>query len=206
MIQYQPLTRGIQKKTEFRQDFIWDAGPSAIEIISKDEFNTDLDTIETDKLIQIFREYYMPKRNTYHSRGVFFRAKQEENGTPEEHWKKILTLEKNCEFKYIKQEDLLISKLITSISDKKLREKLIREKTLNLKTIIELITQNSYDSRHKISTIPSALTKDKAKKEPIQNTKPRNTATQHKRKTTADSAENKIGAATYMPGKNCEMH
>ena len=85
----------------------------------------------------------MPKRNTYHSRENFFWAKQEENETPEEHWKKLITLEKNCEFKDNKQVDLLISKFITSITDKILREKLIREKTLNLKTTVELITQNS---------------------------------------------------------------
>ena len=60
----------------------------------------------------------MPKRNTYHSRRDFW-AKQEENETPEEHWRKLVSLEKNCEFKDIKQEDLLISKFITSITDKK---------------------------------------------------------------------------------------
>ena len=119
---------------------MWDTGPSAIEIITKGEFNTDPDTIKTDKIIQLFREYYMPKRNTYHSRGDLFCAKQEENETPEEYWKNLITLEKNCEFKDIKEEDLLISKFITSITDKKLRVKLIREKTLNLKTTIELIT------------------------------------------------------------------
>ena len=61
------------KETEIRQDFIWGAGTSA-----KGEFKTDSDTIKTDKLIQLFREYYMPKRNTYHSGGDFFWAKQEE--------------------------------------------------------------------------------------------------------------------------------
>ena len=83
------------KEVEIRQDFIWGAGPSAIEIITKREFNTDPDTIKTDKLIQLFREYYMSKRNTYHSRGDFFWAKQEDNETSEEHWKKLITLEKN---------------------------------------------------------------------------------------------------------------
>ena len=34
---------------------------------------------------------------------------------------------------------------MTSITDKKLREKLIREKALDLKTTVELVTQNSYD-------------------------------------------------------------
>ena len=98
----------------------------------KRSVNTDLDTINTEKLIQLFKDYYMPKRNSYHSRGDFW-AKQEDNETPEDHWRKLVSLERNCEFKDIKQEDLLISKFITSIIDKKLREKLIRENTLNRK-------------------------------------------------------------------------
>ena len=69
--------------------------------------------------MQLFREYYMPKRNTYHSRGDFFWAKQEVNETPEEHWEKLITLEKICDSKDIRQEDLLISKYITSNTDKK---------------------------------------------------------------------------------------
>ena len=52
-----------------------------------------------------------------------------------------MTLEKTCEFKDIEQEDLLISKVITIITDKKLWEKLICEKTFNLKTTVELITR-----------------------------------------------------------------
>ena len=36
----------------------------------------------------------MPKRNTYHSLGDLFWAKQEENGTPEEHWRKLVSLRK----------------------------------------------------------------------------------------------------------------
>ena len=70
------------KRTRNQTDFIWGAGPSAIEIITKGEFNTDPGTIQTDKLIQLFRENYMPNRNTYHSRGEFFWSKQEENDTP----------------------------------------------------------------------------------------------------------------------------
>ena len=36
------------KEPDIRQDFFWGAGPSAIEIITKGEFNTDPDTITTD--------------------------------------------------------------------------------------------------------------------------------------------------------------
>ena len=117
--------------------------------------------------------------------------------------KKLITLEKTCDFKDTKQEDLLISKLITSITDKKLREKLIREKTLNLKTTIELITQDSYDRRHKQSTISPALAKDKEiKQEPIQKnqnkTKPRTTKTKEKQLWILRAA--KLDTPTQLPG------
>ena len=42
------------KEPGIGQDFVWGAGQSAIEIITKGEFNTDPDTIKTDKTIQLF--------------------------------------------------------------------------------------------------------------------------------------------------------
>ena len=165
------------------------AGPSAIETITKGEFNTDPDTIKTEKLVQLIKDYYMPKCNTYHNRGEFFWTKQEDNETPEDHWRKLVSLGRNCEFKDIKQENLLISKFITSITEKKLRENLIREKTLNLKITMDLVTQDSYDKRHKQSTIPPALAKKKEIKEkPIQKIQPRNK--QNYRKNTETTTKN----------------
>ena len=70
----------------------------------------------------------MPKRNTYHCRGDFFWAKQEDNETPEDESRKLVSLERNCEFKDIKQKDLLISKFITNVTDKKLRENLFEKR------------------------------------------------------------------------------
>ena len=56
-------------------------------MITKGEFNNDPDTINTGKLIQLYKDYYMPKRNTYHSRGDSSWAKHEDNETPEDHAK-----------------------------------------------------------------------------------------------------------------------
>ena len=78
-----------EKEPGIRQDFIWGAGPSAIENITKGEFKTNPDTKNTERLLQLFKDYYMLKRNTYHSRGGFFWAKQKENETPGEHWRKL---------------------------------------------------------------------------------------------------------------------
>ena len=106
----------------------------------------------------------MTKRNTYYSRGDLFWAKQEDNETPEDHWRKLVSLERNCEYKDIKQEDLLISKFITSITDKKRREKPIREKTLNLKTTMDLVTQDNYEKRHKNQQYHQHLRKKRNKR------------------------------------------
>ena len=40
------------KEPEIRQDFVWGSGSPAVEKITKGDFNTDPDTIKTDKLIQ----------------------------------------------------------------------------------------------------------------------------------------------------------
>ena len=75
-------SRWTETEPEMRQNLIWGAGPSAIENITKGEFNTDPDTINTERLLQLFKDYYMPKRNTYHKAsqiGAPLKVKQ--NGT-----------------------------------------------------------------------------------------------------------------------------
>ena len=125
----------------------------------------------------------MPKRNTYHNRGDFFWAKQTEDETPEEHWRRLIEIEKECNFNKISAEELLMSKYMTAITDKKIRDKIMKEKTLEMKKVIELIKQNTYEKKNEKNTIPEALisTKEKhiMKEEPIQRmgrygTKPKN--------------------------------
>ena len=129
---------------------------------NKGELNTDPDTKNSERLLQLFKDYYMPKRNTYHSLSDFL-GKTRGKRNPGKALEKDNLPGKNCEFKDIKQEDLLISKFITSNTNKKLPEKLISEKTLNLKTTMDLVTQDSYEKRHKQPTIPTALVKRKKK-------------------------------------------
>ena len=85
----QPVTPETQKP-DIRQDFLRGVGASAIETNIKRKFNTNTVTIKTDKLIQLFREYFMPKRKTYFNSGDYFWAKHENDETPEELWKKLI--------------------------------------------------------------------------------------------------------------------
>ena len=55
---------------------------------------------------------------------------------------------------------------MTAITDKKLRDKIMKEKNLEMKKIIDLIKQNTYEKKNKKNTIPEALilTKEKHNK------------------------------------------
>ena len=76
------------------------AGPSAIEIINKGEFNTDPDIIKTDKLIQLDREYW----NTAAVETSYGQNKKLTRRNTRRTLTKPITLEKNCDFKDINKK------------------------------------------------------------------------------------------------------
>ena len=132
-------------------------GPEALYQITRAEYKTEPDSIKIKDLTRVFTEFYMPKRNTYHNREDFFGAKQTEDETPEEFWRRLIEIEKECNFNTISAEELLISKYMTAITNKKLWNKIMKEKTLKLKKIIELIKHKTYEKKIKKYTIPESL-------------------------------------------------
>ena len=134
-----PLVKGVditetgwiaEKEANIQKDFIWVVGPEALYQITRAEYKTEPDRIKTKDLIRLYTEHYLPKRNTYHNRGDLFWAKQSENETPEEFWRRLFEIEEECNFGTISAEELLISKYMTAITDKKVRGKLMEEKAL----------------------------------------------------------------------------
>ena len=105
----------------------------------------------------MFNEYFLPKGNTYHNRGKFFWTKQTEAETPEDFWRRLKEIEKECNFESITGEELLISKSMTAITDKKLRDKLMKEKKREMKETIEMNKQKTYEKKNNKNTIPEAL-------------------------------------------------
>ena len=125
--------------------------------MTRAEYKTEPDKIAIKELIRLFNEYFLPKRNTYHNRGEFFWTKQTEAETPEDFWRRLIEIEKECNFEGITAEELLISKFMTAITDKKLRDKLMKEKKLEMKKTIEMIKQNTYEKKNNKNTILEAL-------------------------------------------------
>ena len=98
------------------------------------------------------------------------------------------------------------------VSPMKITGKLIRGKTLNLKTTLDLVTQDSYEKRHKQSTIPTALVKQKKTRTNTQNPEKLPNKQQHLyRKTTAKEERlqtlrtAKLDTTSQTPGKNNRM-
>ena len=173
------LIRGVEmtqngwtgKEAEIQEDFIWGVGPEALYQMTRAEYKTEPDSIPVKDLIRLFTEYFLLKRNSYHNRGEFFWTKQTETKTPEDFWRRLIEIEKECAFKGITAEDPLISKFMTAITDTKLRDKLMKVKKLEWKKTIEMIKQNTYERKNRKNTIPEALTTSREKEikeEPIQ--------------------------------------
>ena len=107
------------KEQIIQEDFLLGVGPEALYQITRAEYKTEPDSTKVKDLIRLFTEFYMPKRNTYQIRGDFFWAKQTEEETPEEFWRRLVEIEKESNFNTISAEELLISKYMTAITDKK---------------------------------------------------------------------------------------
>ena len=70
-----------------------------------------------------------------------------ENETPEELWRRIIEIEKEFNFGTISAEELLISKYLTTITDNRLRDELMKEKALEMTKTIEMIKRNTNEKK-----------------------------------------------------------
>ena len=89
--------------------------------------------------------------------------RQTESKTPEDFRRRLREIEKECAFEGSTAEDLLISKIMTAITDTKLRNKLMKEKKPELKKTIKLIKQNTYERKNRKNTIPEGLISNREK-------------------------------------------
>ena len=86
------------KEAEVQEDFIWGIGPEELYQMTRAEYKTEPDKIAVKDLIRLFNEYFLSKRNTYHYRGDFFWTRQTEPETPEDFWRRLIEIEKECAF------------------------------------------------------------------------------------------------------------
>ena len=89
----------------------------------------------------------MPARNVFHSRAQFFDVKQEDGETLDDYWKRLVDIERKCEFNRITPEEIITYKFAATINDKKARDKFIKG-PLELRTVLETIELDNYNRKY----------------------------------------------------------
>ena len=84
-----------------------------------------------------------------------FWLKQTDTEALQDHWQNLLELAKECDVPEISSETIL-SKSLTSITDKKLRDQMLKGKDFDLAKVVKQIQQNTYNQKYKKNTIPEA--------------------------------------------------
>ena len=99
-------------------------------------------------LYALFRLHFVPERNKHHSRADFFNLKREPGEPAAETWKRILEIEKNCEFEEITAAELLASKFLSVIGkttgDNNLKKK-IKKGDMSVEAITDTIHEYTYE-------------------------------------------------------------
>ena len=137
-----------QLELEIKDTFLWAIGQSALSEMTKTVREREPSTLPLHRLYSLFRLHFNPERNVQHSRADFFDLKRESNETAADVWKRILEVEKNCEFETITAAELLASKFLSligkSTGDYELKKK-IRKSDMSVEAITEAIHEYAYE-------------------------------------------------------------
>ena len=137
-----------QLETEINDIFVWAIGQTAITEMTKTVRGREPSSLPLYKLYTLFQLHFTPERNVQHSRADFFNLKREHGESAADVWKRILEVEKNCEFETIIAAELLASKFLSvigkSTGDYDLKKK-IRKSDMSSEAITEALHEYMYE-------------------------------------------------------------
>ena len=150
LLKGEDITEWSGKEQLIQEYLIWGVGPEALYQITRAEHKREPDSIKIKDFIWLFTEYYLSKRNTHHNREDCFWAKQTAEETPLKLWRRLIEIEKECNFNTISAEELLIPKYKTAITDKKkYGTNDERKNTGTEKKTFELVKQNTTHTKRR---------------------------------------------------------
>ena len=128
-------------------DVIWALGPKAKHEIMRGQWGKELKDIDLPELLKLFKKTLIPARNVFHSRAQFFNIQQEDNETLDEYWKRLVDIERQCEFNSITPEEIITYKFAATINDKNAQDKFMKG-PLKLQMVLETIEQDNYNRKY----------------------------------------------------------
>ena len=129
-------------------DVIWALGPKAKHEIMRGQWGRELKDVNQPELLTVFKEIFLPVRNVFHSRSQFFNMKQDDNETLDKYWKRLVDIERKCDFNNITAQEIITYKLAVTIKDKRARDKFIKS-PLKIQLVLETIELDNYNRKYR---------------------------------------------------------
>ena len=99
----------------------------------------ELKDVNLPELLTLLKKIFLPVRNVFHSRAQFLNMKEDDNETLDEYRKKLVDIERKCDFKNITAEEI--------IKDKRGRDKFIKG-PLKIQLVLETIELDNYNRKY----------------------------------------------------------
>ena len=128
-------------------DVIWALGPKAKHEIMRGQWGRELKDVQLPEVLTLFKKTFLPVRNVFHSRAQFLYMKQDDTETLDEYWKRLVDIERKCDFGNITAEEIIAFKFASTIRDKRARDKFIKG-PLKIKLVLETIELDNYNQKH----------------------------------------------------------
>ena len=127
-------------------DVIWALGPKAKHEIMRGQCGRELKDVNLPEILTLFKKTFLPVGNVFHSRAQFFNMRQEDNETLDEYWKRLVDIERKCDFGNITPEEIFAYKFAATIKDKRVRDKFIKG-PLKIQLVLDTIELGNYNRK-----------------------------------------------------------
>ncbi|XP_045446678.1 uncharacterized protein K02A2.6-like [Melitaea cinxia] len=129
-------------------------GDRAIKLYNGFNFEKPEHRFEFEKVIEKFEEHFNPERNEIYERYKFFTRNQNEGESYEDYSVTLRDLSSTCNFDFL-TDSLIRDRLVCGISDKTVKDRLLRTKDLTLAKAID-ICRTSQETQRQIEKICSS--------------------------------------------------
>ncbi|XP_045459304.1 uncharacterized protein K02A2.6-like [Melitaea cinxia] len=129
-------------------------GDRAIKLYNGFNFEKPEHRFEFEKVIEKFEEHFNPERNEIYERYKFFTRNQNEGESYEDYSVALRDLSSTCNFDFL-TDSLIRDRLVCGISDKTVKDRLLRTKDLTLAKAID-ICRTSQETQRQLEKICSS--------------------------------------------------
>ena len=113
------------------------AGTDAQEIHEQFQFAEEADKKDYAKVLQMFKDYCHPRKNTVYERYCFWSRNQVPDEPVDKWVKDLRTIARDCEFD-TQEDNMIRDKIVFGVHDSRVKERMLRETDLKLEKALEI--------------------------------------------------------------------